>query len=76
MTKKEGPSEKNNYKVYHWDTFEEDPDHCNIFLGEFDEQTQAEKFVEEEYKGKIGPQGADKVQIVFNKTVVKEYKVQ
>lgn len=59
------------FKVYYWDTF----DNETIQIGEFPDQPLAEAFVETRYAGRIGPQGADKVDIVLDGTIVRQYSV-
>jgi len=61
------------FGVHHWDTF----DNETIMLEEFDELSDAEEYVADKYKGRIGPQGADKVDIVNSKgKIVRQYSVR
>jgi len=65
--------QKKEFGVYHWDTF----DNETIMLEEFDELSAAEEYVADKYKGRIGPQGADKVDIVnSNGKIVAQYAVR
>ena len=60
------------FGVYHWDTF----DNETILIDEFDTLKEAEDFVAEKYKGRVRPDGADKVDIVNLKgVVVKQFSV-
>ena len=56
------------FGVYHWDTF----DNETILLEEFDDLPAAKEYRDEKYKGRMGPGGADKVDIVDSKGNVKE----
>jgi len=57
------------FGIYHWDTF----DNETILIGEADTLVEAQKFVQElafghlgllRYKGRLGSNGADRVDIV------------
>jgi len=48
------------FGVYHWDTF----DNETILIGESDTLDEARQFVQEKYKGRLGSDGADRVDIV------------
>ena len=50
------------FSVFHWDTFEEDPEIATMFLDSFDTLLEAEKYIENKYKDKISENGADRVQ--------------
>ena len=54
---------KKKFGVYHWDTF----DNETIMIDEFDKPSDAKKFVDDRYKGRIKSDGADKVDIVNSK---------
>ena len=63
---------KKKYGVYHWDTF----DNETILIEELAFFNDAKVFVNEKYAGRIGPKGADRVDIVDNHgTVVASYSV-
>lgn len=65
-------SHKKQFGIYHWDTF----DNTTILIDEKDTLEQAHAFVQERYKGRIGPTGADQVDIVDqNGNIVDAYKV-
>ena len=65
------------YGVYHWDTFERDPECSTILLDEFDKLDDARDYVAKEYKGRISGGGADKVEIVDSKgEVIDQYPVK
>tara|TARA_B100000941_G_C28183332_1_gene388184 strand:+ start:256 stop:450 length:195 start_codon:yes stop_codon:yes gene_type:complete len=49
-----------NYRVYHWDTF----DNETFLLSEFDTEQEAETFIEQRYKGRLSSSGADRVDVV------------
>ena len=53
---------KAKFKVYHWDTF----DNEDTFLKEFKTEQEARDFVVERYGSRLGSHGADKVKIVNN----------
>jgi hypothetical protein len=48
------------FGIYHWDTF----DNETILIGEADTLVEAQQFVQERYKGRLGSDGADRVDIV------------
>ena len=48
------------FGIYHWDTF----DNETILIAEADTLPEAEAKVTERYGGRVGPSGADKVEIV------------
>lgn len=48
------------FGIYHWDTF----DNETILIGEADTLVEAQEFVQERYKGRLGSNGADRVDIV------------
>lgn len=75
MTQKQLIDEQTKeFGVYHWDTF----DNETIRIDEFDTLDEATDFVEKDkYKGRISPQGADKVDIVDKSgTIRKQYSVK
>ena len=47
------------FGIYHWDTF----DNETILIGEADTLVDAQQFVQERYKGRLGSNGADRVDI-------------
>ena len=49
-----------DYRVYHWDTF----DNETFLLSEFDTEQEAEAFIEQRYKGRLSSSGADRVDVV------------
>lgn len=51
---------KKKIGVYHWDTF----DNETILINEFETFEEADKFVRSRYNGRIGPNGADRIDIV------------
>jgi hypothetical protein len=63
---------KKKFGIYHWDTF----DNVTILIDEADTLKKAEGKVKKHYKGRLGPNGADKVDIVDLKgNVVRSYHV-
>lgn len=56
------------YKVYHWDTF----DNETILIDEFDILSDAVDFVNKRYAGRITNSGADRVDIVDQNGDVKD----
>ncbi len=61
------------FTIHHWDTF----DNATIEIGWANTLAEAEAFVEEKYKGRICPNGADQVDIVnANRDIVKKFKVR
>lgn len=64
-----------DFRVYHWDTFDEPGDDTS-FLDSFDTEQEAVDYVKRKYTGFISGDGADQVHIV-DKTgrVVKRYYV-
>lgn len=48
------------FGVFHWDTF----DNTTILIGEADTISEAQQFVQEQYKGRLDSKGADRVDIV------------
>lgn len=61
------------FGVYHWDTF----DNETFLIGEADTLEAAEKLVNERYAGRIGSNGADKVDIVDDKgSIVRQFSVR
>ena len=65
------------FSVFHWDTFEEDPEISTILLDSFDTLLEADEYIKNKYKDRINLNGADCVQIVNSSgDVVKEYGVQ
>ena len=66
-------SHKKKFGVYHWDTF----DNETLLINEFDTLPAAEIFVESQYKGRISPNGADKVEIVDRRgNILRFYSVE
>ena len=62
-----------NFGIYHWDTF----DNETILISESDTLAEAEQFVQYRYHGRIGPDGADRVDIVDRGgNVVRKYNVR
>jgi hypothetical protein len=63
------------YEIYHWDTFE--PEGSNtILVGKAKTLEAAEQIVQEKYKDKINPNGADRVDIVdFQGNVVRQFQI-
>lgn len=60
------------FGIYHWDTF----DNETFLKHEVDTLDEAVEYVEEEYKGRISPQGADQVDIVDSKgNIVRRFPV-
>lgn len=51
---------KKAFGIYHWDTF----DNETLLIGEANTLEEAKKFVQTRYAGRIGPDGADQVDIV------------
>ena len=63
---------KRKFGIYHWDTF----DNETILIAEADTFKKAKEKVKKRYKDRIGPSGADKVDIVdLRGNVVKSYSV-
>jgi hypothetical protein len=61
-----------NFTIYHWDTF----DDTTFAVGEADTLEAAQKFVQDRYKGRIRPNGADRVDIVdLPGNVIETYNV-
>jgi len=60
------------YGVYHWDTF----DNETFLIGEADTLEEAQEIVQARYRGRIGPDGADKVDIVHNGHIVEQVSVR
>jgi hypothetical protein len=61
------------FGIYHWDTF----DNETILIGEANTLEAAEKFVNERYEGRIGSNGADKVDIVDKKgNIIRQFSVR
>lgn len=64
---------KKAFGIYHWDTF----DNETMLIGEADTLKEAQEFVQDEYKGRLGPGGADRVDIVNQLgTVVDNYSTR
>lgn len=64
---------KKKYGIYHWDTF----DNETFLVDQTDTLEEAQAKVQEYYKGRIIPHGADKVEIITNNgDVVIRYSVQ
>lgn len=51
---------KKKIGVYQWDTF----DNETILINEFETFEEADRFVRSRYNGRIGPNGADRIDIV------------
>jgi len=65
-------SHTKNFGIYHWDTF----DNETILIEEKDTLEQARAFVQERYKGRLSPSGADQVDIVnLQGKIVEAYSV-
>lgn len=63
---------KKKLGIYHWDTF----DNETILIDEADDLAEAEQKINERYKGRISPNGADQVDVVDqNGNVLRKYKV-
>ena len=63
---------KKEFGIYHWDTF----DNESLLIGETDTLEQGKKFVEEKYKNRIKPTGADQIDIVNSKgDIIESYPV-
>jgi hypothetical protein len=61
------------FGIYHWDTF----DNTTVFVDEAVSLSKAIQKVKKKYKGRIDPQGADRVDIVnLNGDVVKKFQVK
>ena len=48
------------YGIYHWDTFDDE----TILIAEADTRNEAWKYIQDNYKGRLSAQGADRVEIV------------
>lgn len=59
-TVKRGILHKKAFGIYHWDTF----DNETLLIGEAQTLEAAKAFVQTRYAGRIGPDGADQVDIV------------
>jgi len=60
------------FGIYHWDTF----DNVTLLVEESDSLPEAEAIVATKYGGRIGPHGADRVDVVNQAgTVVAQYTV-
>jgi hypothetical protein len=60
------------FGIYHWDTF----DNETILIDEADTKDQAIEKVQERYKDRLKPNGADRVDIVDKEgNVVEKYQV-
>jgi len=55
---------KKKYGIYHWDTFEQDPEDATLLVAEANTLPEAEKKVQKKYGKRIGGHGADRVDIV------------
>jgi len=55
-----GISHTKQFGIYHWDTFDDE----TLVVGEADTLPEALEFIEKRYKGRLGPGGADQVDIV------------
>lgn len=61
------------YGIFHWDTF----DNVTILIGEADTLLQAQQFVQNKYKNRLSPNGADQVDIVDRLgNIVEKYSTQ
>lgn len=61
------------FKIFHWDTF----DHETLLIARTKTLEDAEKFVKERYGDRIGPNGADKVDVVDEHgNVVRQWSVR
>ena len=66
-------SHTKNYGIYHWDTF----DNETLLVGEADDLAEARQLIKDRYDGRIGPDGADRVEIVdLEGTVVERASVR
>ena len=60
---------KNSYKVYHWDTF----DNETLLLFETDSIEKAENYIKNRYNDRLSSNGADKVEIVKDGAILRSY---
>ena len=61
-------SHKKEFGIYHWDTF----DNVTGLIGEADTLEEAKDFVQKKYNSRIRRTGADQVDIVDSKGIVRE----
>ena len=67
---------KKAFGIYHWDTFEQDPEDATLLVDEASTLPEAEKKVRKKYGNHIGGHGADRVDIVDKVgNVVKSFQV-
>ena len=63
---------KKSFGIYHWDTF----DNETLLIAEADTLLEAEEAIKARYAGRLGPHGADQVDIVDKKgNIVRKFSV-